>query len=265
MADAKSRLTPEMPRCKNILMVAASVAALSCADAVVLAQQEPLVGLEPVEQTVADRGPLSTSLRWVQYGLREPYGFQQLYQLPVGERNYVRRNAGLWAVFPRSLYVTTQDGTYTTVPAGTVYYIGGPTEVIPRISKNQEAYVPVGRLTAERVDQSRIEAELVDSRVPSSSIDSTVNDGLTARLFLSAEDHPPKLPDIDPGPEAPGSIDLGQIPNEMDIRREWESSCGNLSFIHDEEYRRRCLRAAISIKPATRSDRVSVPPETTSD
>ena len=82
-----------------ISMVAVVVISLLCKTNAVLALQEPVVGLEPVEQTVADRGPLSTSLRWVQYGLREPYGFTQLYQLPIGEQNYVRRNAGLWAVF----------------------------------------------------------------------------------------------------------------------------------------------------------------------
>ena len=145
-------------------MVAAAILPLLSFTNRAMAQQEPVVGLQPVEQTVADGGPLSTSLRWVEYGLREPYGFRQLYQLPIGEQNYVRRNAGLWAVFPRSLYITTRKGVSSSIPAGTVYYIGGPDEVIPRIKDNQEPYVEVGRMAADLVEESGIEAVLVDSR-----------------------------------------------------------------------------------------------------
>ena len=228
-----------------ISMVAVVVISLLCKTNAVLAQQEPVVGLEPVEQTVADRGPLSTSLRWVQYGLREPYGFTQLYQLPIGEQNYVRRNAGLWAVFPRSLYITTSNGVSPSIPAGTVYYIGGPGEVIPRILDNQEPYVKVGDITPSRVEESRIEAILIDSRVPSSSIDSPANVGVNARLFLQATSHPPRnvLSDTDII-ERP--VDLSTQEHRILVRRQWEAAVGTLSFIHDEAYRRQCLHAAFS-------------------
>ncbi len=227
-------------------MVATAVLALWFTTTPAMSQQEPVVGLQPVEQTVADRGPLSTSLRWVQYGLREPYGFQQLYQLPIGEQNYVRRNAGLWAVFPRSLYITTREGVSSSVPAGTVYYIGGPDEVIPRIKDNQDPYVEVGRMAADLVEESRIEAVLVNNRVPSSSIESSGNVGLNPRLLLEAKDHPPTehIPDI----EVAGPIDLSVEDHRFNVRRQWQQTAGTLSFIRDEAYRRQCLQAAISAK-----------------
>lgn len=227
-------------------MVTAALFALLWMAAPAVAQQEPVVGLQPVEQTVADRGPLSTSLRWVQYGLREPYGFQQLYQLPIGEQNYVRRNAGLWAVFPRSLYITTRNGVSSSIPAGTVYYIGGPDEVIPRIKDNQEPYVEVGRMAADLVEESRIEAVLVDSRVPDSSIQSSGNIGVNPRLFLEAKAHPPT--EVDSASDGIRSIGLSVEDHRFNVRRQWQQAAGALSFIRDEAYRRQCLHAAISSK-----------------
>ena len=235
-------------------MVPAALFTLLCMTAPALAQQEPVVGLQPVEQTVADRGPLSTSLRWVQYGLREPYGFQQLYQLPIGEQNYVRRNAGLWAVFPRSLYITTRKGVSSSIPAGTVYYIGGPDEVIPRIKDNQQPYVEVGRMAVDLVEESRIEAVLVDSRVPASSIESSGNVGVNPRLFLEAKAYPPM--EVDQASDGTRSVDLSMDNHRFNVQRQWQQASGSLSFIRDEAYRRKCLHAAISSKQENARSRV---------
>ncbi len=247
------------PRHTYILMVAVVILPLLSFANRAMAQQEPVVGLQPVEQTVADGGPLSTSLRWVEYGLREPYGFKQLYQLPIGEQNYVRRNAGLWAVFPRSLYITTRNGVSPSIPAGTVYYIGGPGEVIPRIVDNQEPYVQIGKIAPDRVEQSRIEAVLVDSRVPASSIESPGNIGVNARLFLEAGAHPPyeSMPDAY---DSSGPVDLATEDHQFHVRRQWEQATGTLSFIHDEAYRRECLRAAMS--SGRMNDRIQSPRST---
>ncbi len=252
-------------RPNDILMVAAVLITLLCTSSPVVGQQEPLVGLQPVEQTVADRGPLSTSLRWVQYGLREPYGFKQLYQLPVGEQNYVRRNAGLWAVFPRSLYITTRDGISPSIPAGTVYYIGGPDEVIPTIIQNQSAYVRVGRIAADRVEESRIEAILIDRRVPTSSIESSGNKGIDPRLFMEAGDDPSTGPNRQDTRQ--NAIGLEVEDHQFIVRRRWRQVGGALNFLRDEDYRRQCLRAAISSKSAdgSRQSKPSIEVENQSD
>ncbi len=210
------------------------------------AQQEPLHGLQPVDQRVADHGPLSTSLRWVQYGLREPYSFSELYQLPVGQQDYVRRNAGLWAVFPRSLYVSGPEGAVATVPAGTTYYIGGPSEVLPRIADQQAAYVPVGQVLSDRVDQQRLEAELVDQRIPASAIQPNMQ--MPADPRRSA---PARTP-------VPSQVNDRLIDPDVSARAAWISSMNSLEFVRREDYRRSCLdrvmtSASIGEAPVERS------------
>lgn len=81
----------------------------------------------PVEQGVADLGPLSQSLRVEQPDLRAPAGFDQVYRLhsPSGESFYARIGGGVVAVFPRSVYVPTRRGLLADIPPGTVFYIGG--------------------------------------------------------------------------------------------------------------------------------------------
>ncbi|MEE2908417.1 MAG: hypothetical protein VX527_11385 [Planctomycetota bacterium] len=208
-------------------ILAANVLLLGTGLAPALAQQEPLHGLQPVDQQVADHGPLSTSLRWVQYGLREPYSFSELYQLPVGEKNYVRRNAGLWAVFPRSLYVAGEEGIVASVPAGTMYYIGGPTEVMASITNQQSAYVQVGQIEANRVDEHRIEAELIDRRVPASSIQPN----------MEVEPTPVRRSRSLPKPTT--------IDADISARAAWVAAMPTFDFVQDEHYRRDCLKKAM--------------------
>lgn len=228
IADAGCRL--EMPmstRCVPVRILAASLFLLGVGVTPVVAQQEPLHGLQPVDQQVADHGPLSTSLRWVQYGLREPYSFSELYQLPHGQRDYVRRNAGLWAVFPRSLYVTGEEGVVASVPAGTMYYIGGPTEVMSSITNQQSAYVPIGQIEPDRVDENRIEAELIDRRVPASSIQPNMSvEPVHVQRALPTR--------------RPTTVDV-----EIAARAAWMASMPTLDFVQDETYRRDCLKKAM--------------------
>jgi hypothetical protein len=93
-----------------------------------------LPGLTRVEEGVADVGPLSMSQRLVPVDLRTPTGFQGVYQfqraVPFGkaETMYARASGGLWATFPRSVYVAAPGGLAPEIPAGTVFMIGRPPE-----------------------------------------------------------------------------------------------------------------------------------------
>ena len=210
-------------------ILAAGLLALAACSAQAVAQQQSLHGLRPVDQRVADHGPLSTSLRWVEYGLREPYSFSELYQLPVGQQNYVRRNAGLWAVFPRSLYVPGEEGEVASVPAGTMYYIGGPLEVLPKIADQQSAYVRVGQMPADRVDEQRLEAQLIDRRVPASSIQPNMD--MSGFEVRSA---PVKTHDDSQSPKE-------LVDPDISARAAWISTMTSFDFIKRESYRRKCL------------------------
>ncbi|MHC5003696.1 MAG: hypothetical protein ACYTJ0_11285 [Planctomycetota bacterium] len=88
----------------------------------------PIRPLEPVDQMIADRSVLSTSLRVREAGLQEPSGFSSLYRLtdPEGQELLMRADGGLYAVFPQSVYAPTRRGLVPVIPAGTRFYIGPP-------------------------------------------------------------------------------------------------------------------------------------------
>ncbi|MBL0928301.1 MAG: hypothetical protein IBJ11_11730 [Phycisphaerales bacterium] len=79
-----------------------------------------------VEQTVADRDPLHTSLRQLPTDLRQDEGFEHLYRVPGADNRFMRRSGAITAVFPRSQYVATRQGPLPVIPAGTVFYFGLP-------------------------------------------------------------------------------------------------------------------------------------------
>ena len=81
------------------------------------------IRLTPLDQTVDDRGALDLSLRRIDPGLDLPTGYRSVYARPGG--GLMRANGGLAAVFPRSIYVRTQEGVVPDVPAGTRFVIGG--------------------------------------------------------------------------------------------------------------------------------------------
>lgn len=83
---------------------------------------------QPLDAAIEDVGPLSFSLRRVEGGLQQPSGFDQVYRLPNSDR-LARTNGALHAVFPRSLYASTQEGEVPLIPAGTTFYIGEPSEI----------------------------------------------------------------------------------------------------------------------------------------
>lgn len=88
-------------------------------------------GIEPVDQGIADRGPLSTSLRNTPQDLRLPFGFQRLFRFTNESERLVRIDGGLYAMFPESAYARAKNGVIPLIPADTVFSIGTPIELQP--------------------------------------------------------------------------------------------------------------------------------------
>jgi|GEM_PF-1631253 len=81
--------------------------------------------LQPVEQGVADTGPLSANRRVVPLDLRVPSGFDRVYKFGQGSSSkFARRSGGITAVFPRSTYIGSTSGLVALIPPGTVFYVG---------------------------------------------------------------------------------------------------------------------------------------------
>lgn len=82
--------------------------------------------MKPVDPGVADMGPLSGPGRALSPGLRQPSGFDRVYEVEIdGKKYFARQNGSTVAVFPRSAYSKIEGRTATLVPAGTVFYLGG--------------------------------------------------------------------------------------------------------------------------------------------
>jgi hypothetical protein len=82
--------------------------------------------LQPVEQQVEDVDPLAHSMRRIERGLQQPFGFEQVYRVPSDDELYMRIDGGLYGVFPRSVYLNTKEGDMPLIPANTVFWIGTP-------------------------------------------------------------------------------------------------------------------------------------------
>ncbi|MBX3388818.1 MAG: hypothetical protein KF691_05125 [Phycisphaeraceae bacterium] len=90
------------------------------------AQDSRQPALKPVEQGVADMGPLSGPGRVLSPGLRQPSGFDRVYEVEIdGKKYFARQNGATVAVFPRSNYTSFRGMVMPTVPAGTTFYLGG--------------------------------------------------------------------------------------------------------------------------------------------
>lgn len=90
-------------------------------------QQDPADGPRRVlDPAVEDLGPLSESLRLLDTGLGLPGSFENVQAVPGYDDMYMRVAGGLYAVFPRSLYVSTRFGDAPIIPNDTVFYIGPP-------------------------------------------------------------------------------------------------------------------------------------------
>ncbi|MGH7244360.1 MAG: hypothetical protein ACREJD_13190 [Phycisphaerales bacterium] len=101
-----------------------AVPALACL--LVRGQNSQQPKLTPVDQGVADVGPLSGPGRVISPGLRQPSGFDRVYEVEIdGKKYFARQNGSTIAVFPRSSYVTQNGRSSIAIPAGTTFYLGG--------------------------------------------------------------------------------------------------------------------------------------------
>ncbi len=114
--------------------------------------------LDVVDQQVEDVSPLAVSLRESQTSLRQPADFGRVYRFQDDSNRLARAQGGLYAVFPRSVYVADKKGNvYPIVPPDTVYYIGPP----PGFAATTALRAVAGRdgAVADRID-GRIETRV---------------------------------------------------------------------------------------------------------
>ncbi len=82
---------------------------------------------QPVDPSIADRGPLTTALRRMPYELASPQGFDRVYKVPGHSGKFFRASGALYAVFDEGVYrLDKKGGRVADLPAGTTYYIGRP-------------------------------------------------------------------------------------------------------------------------------------------
>ena len=109
------------------IAVAVAVAAVAVVGPVAAGQTPPAPVLTPVDEAVADISPLQISLFDQRVDAGPASAFERVYQTDALPGRYARIDGAVWAVFPRSAYVATQDdGLVAIVPENTVFYIGGP-------------------------------------------------------------------------------------------------------------------------------------------
>jgi hypothetical protein len=78
----------------------------------------------PIDQGLADRNQLGTSLRSLPQSIDAGRSFGRLYVDPRRPDRFLRRQGGLSAVFPKSVYVGEGSDGIPIVPPGTVFEIG---------------------------------------------------------------------------------------------------------------------------------------------
>ena len=86
----------------------------------------------PLDGSVGDVNPLSTSLRHIPRDMRVPSGFSQVLTVPGHPELLMRVDGGIYAVFPRSEYTPGRRGPIPVIPANTVFYIGAPPAPPPK-------------------------------------------------------------------------------------------------------------------------------------
>lgn len=88
-----------------------------------IAQSIPLT---PVDQNVSDVSPLQTSLIRLEPDHGWASGFERVYESPLFPGKFIRIHGAVWALFPKSEYVESDDGLLPVVPAATEFFIGPP-------------------------------------------------------------------------------------------------------------------------------------------
>ncbi|MBL8875659.1 MAG: hypothetical protein JNM86_07680 [Phycisphaerae bacterium] len=99
---------------------------LALAGVVVHGQPANQPVMKPVDAGIADVGPLSGPGRSLSPGLRQPSGFDRVYEVELnGKKYFARQNGSTVAVFPRSAYTHIDGRSTILIPAGTTFYLGG--------------------------------------------------------------------------------------------------------------------------------------------
>ena len=87
-------------------------------------------GLVTVDQGLEDLHPLATSLR-VDTSVQPPTDdFVNVYEDPAHPGRFIRTSGAIHAVFANSTYAYVNGRALPTIPAGTVFYYGTPTDSI---------------------------------------------------------------------------------------------------------------------------------------
>ncbi len=87
------------------------------------AQMTPLT---PVDENVADVSPLRTSLIRLEPDHGWATGFERVYESPLYPDRFIRVHGAVWAMFPKSEYLQTEDGLLPLIPASAEFFIGPP-------------------------------------------------------------------------------------------------------------------------------------------
>lgn len=148
----------------------------------------PPTPLTPVHQGVSDIGPLSTSFLVQSPDLRVATDFDKVYRVPGSDKHLMRIDGALAAVFPESEYISTRNGIYAVIPAGTVWTIGVPTA--PANSKksntenapNNSANVGIGIRSSDDEDDLSPRFALTPAANRGQPIDLSLSERLTDLL-----------------------------------------------------------------------------------
>lgn len=151
----------------------------------------------PLDQSVADTGPLSTSLRKLDPGLQQPAGFDDVYVVPGRDDLLMRIDGGVVAVFPRSTYMRTRQGTLPLIPPGTTFYIGIPAHLalgppLPDEAKPGALFRVRSRVLTHVEHANRPPLDSQDHDVPLTP-DATVRHRAEAQARAPDQDSPSEL------------------------------------------------------------------------
>lgn len=158
---------------RNGFKLATMAGALMLASAAAHAQtplgESPWSTLRPIEPGRADLGPLGIGTRIMPNDLRGPRDFEILYegQGRDGQQWFARRDAGITAVFPRSVYVQFGPVDIPMIPPDTTFIIGDPSpEVASRLGIGPVAGSdpPPDTSGGLRID-ARVSSRMPDTRI----------------------------------------------------------------------------------------------------
>jgi hypothetical protein len=198
--------------------------------------------LRPVEQGIADRGPLDGGMRSIDSGLQMPSGYRQCFERPGG--GFMRADGGLVATFDQSIYVQSRDGLLPDIPASTTFVIGG----VPLAAEvGHGRLLPVDPLDPGRAP-SAVEA-FAPRVAPDEAWVVTAKPGDRIRRFgygpgyrVAAEARPDPVLDSERHRAEPPDVTRGRA---GDVQRSFDRGAarGPSRFFEDSSYRRDRMQA----------------------